>query len=336
MEYWYSEPERNADRVSYSAASDRADLSDPYAFHQGDRSPQNRSTPTFDPYDFNQGGSRVSPRPTETPDLPPTRIDSNPGGDVPLPPLPDLQNKPREVKLPDGASNVMDSEGRIILTASADGSKTREVRYGDQSDPSKITQVTIDHNRVYTRNPDGRSWTYEVDGQPAGTWYGDIHMSAKGEYSFEDDRTGDKRKFAANTAEIRDNTQPRPDCPDGNCNQPAIRGGCYDQTSYNDGGCYNNQRNYYDGGCNNQRNYYDGGCSDQRNYYYGCPQGYASYRPYHGGGQAARFGAQVLSGMASYGMHRYAYPGYYPGYYSGGNMLGQVIGRAIFGGHRRW
>lgn len=320
------------------------DAWDPYSFNQGERSgPQ----PKWDPFDFNQGTDRNLPKPPQPnfprPDSPqPPRPDVPipPKPDVPLPPMPD-SHSPHEIRLPDGARNVTDDQGRVILTASADGSKTREVLYGDSADPTKVMQVTIDHDRTYTRNPDGRSWSYSVNGQPSGTWYGDVHMSAKGDYSFEDDSTGEKRKFAPNTSEISDPSQTRP--------QPNDGGGCnqyYPQR--NDGGCNQYYPRPYDGGgCNqyyqqpiSQSGYYHhnrpvrGGYYNQANYSEGsCQPGYANGGPY-----GARFGGggQFLAGMAAgYGMPRYyGYPGYGGGAFAGA-LVGGIIRNAIFG-HRRW
>ena len=217
MDDCFALAESRASRVAYNGESggDR----DPFSFHQGAQ-----PKPDWDPYSFHQEGKpgtkpgTVTPLPTDTnpgpkpPEPTPTKPGDNvpkPTDTVPLPPLPDQVN-PREVKLADGAVNRFDAQGRVVLTAAADGSKVREVRYEDQADPQRVTQVIIDQNRVYTRNSDGQSWDYAVNGRPSGTWYGDIHMSKQGEYSFEDASTGAQRKFAPNTKEITPTPQPGP------------------------------------------------------------------------------------------------------------------------------
>ena len=202
MDDCFALAESRASRVAYNGES--GGDSDPFSFHQGAQ-----PKPDWDPYSFHQEGKpgtkpgTVSPLPTDTNPGP------KPTDTVPLPPLPD-QVIPREVKLADGAVNRFDAQGRVVLTASADGSKVREVRYEDQADPLRVTQVIIDQNRVYTRNSDGQSWDYAVNGRPSGTWYGDIHMSKQGEYSFEDASNGAQRKFAPNTKEITPSPQPGP------------------------------------------------------------------------------------------------------------------------------
>lgn len=314
MENWFSQPERKNTRETANAASDSTNSSDPYSFHQGDRS----TPPNWDPYGYHQGDKQVTPVPKPMEPVNPVL----PRPDVPLPVLPEV-HKPHQMKLQDGALIGTDEQGRVILTYAADGSKTREVRYGDAADPAKVTQVIIDHNRSYSRNSDGRSWAYQVNGQASGTWYGDVHMSPKGEYSFEDYTTGAHRRFAPNTTEIIDSSQvqPRP-VQDGGCNTyypaPVHRPGHHNNRPM--GGRFYNPSSYSDSSCSSQA--------------------YSSCNPYYGGNPGVQFGAQVLAGMAGYGMQRYAgYPGYYPAYYGGGNVanaVGQVIGRAILGHHRRY
>lgn len=208
MEDCFALPSRGS-RVSYTGESG-SDQNDQFNYHQG-----GRSAPDWDPYGFHQQGKpgtgtdsvpRTMPKLDTVPLPKPGETAPTPNDTLPLPPLPDRQ-PPREVRLQDGAINKFDELGRVVFTGSADGRKTREVRYEDQNNAERVTQVIIDRNRVYTRNADGNSWSYQVNGRPSGTWYGDVHMNRQGEYSFEDATTGVQRKFAPNTQEI---TQPGP------------------------------------------------------------------------------------------------------------------------------
>ncbi len=208
-------------RVNYG---EEAVKQDPFGYHQNGDSSNNSSynadaqaRPNWDAYSYYQDKSPTARNNSDMPpkwNVPPAADIQLPKTDVQLPATDSNNNKAREIRLPDGAVNRFDDQGRCTFTGSADGRKSREVKYEDQSDPNKITQVTIDQNRVYTRNADGRSWSLQVNGQQAGTWYGDVHMSKTGEYSIEDHRTGEQRKFASNTAEL---TQPRDNqnCPPG-------------------------------------------------------------------------------------------------------------------------
>lgn len=363
-------PEKDSKRVAFNGepGADKLDL---FSFHQGDGAgtKAGNGAPSWDPFDFHQksvnpgrdAGPPQPPKPGDTTPQPPSPSDTN----LPLPPLPDKVG-PREIKLPDGALNMLDENGRVVLTRAADGSKTREVRYQDQADPTRVTQVIIDQSRIYTRNADGRSWTCEVNGQPAGTWYGDVHMSTKGEYSLEDDRTGEQRKFAANTAEISNRAQ-QGDCTvQNNCNtnyrpeadsryyQPqqqyypqqryVQQEQCYPQQQYYSQQRYVPQQQYYPQQQYHPQRYMpQQQCYPQQQSYYndgGCnTPGY-----YRNGNVGAQIGASVLNGMLYSTMPHYGYRpygGYYGGYGGGnigGAIVGSLIGRAIMGGghHRRW
>jgi hypothetical protein len=204
-------------RVAYNSEQ-ISEQNDPYGFNQGERS----NAPNWDPYDFHQQNQPGRTNRDQTPKPgTPTELPKPPEPGIPLPKLPDA---PRETRLPDGALLVSDSKGRICVTGSADGSKTREVRYAASGDEQKIDQVVIDHNRVYTRNGDSRTWSYTVNGQPGGTWYGEVHMSPNGEYSIEDDTTRQIRKFASNTTEIteQENVEARARAGNANLRQAQV------------------------------------------------------------------------------------------------------------------
>ena len=346
---------------------------DPFGFHQGGKPGDQGTaggnnpggTPDWDPYNFNQQpgkpGNDTVPRWTVPKDT------TQPRTDVPLPPIPEL-GKPRELRLQDGAINKFDEQGRCTFTGSADGSKTREVRYNDPTSPEKVTQVIIDRNRVYTRTGD-RTWNYEINGQPQGTWHGDVHMSKQGEYSFEDDRRGQQRKFAPNTAEINPPQDADPNVAAqrsryrvGNCQpcqpyypqeQQQYRPQQQPQAYYNpedgqpiqgyrpysqpvqyqpDNRYYQPVRQqYYDDG-----RYYDrgGGCYDRGS---GCGTYNNNYRSHYGGN--GDFGRAVAAGVLNSVMYRsgMGYGGYYGGYgrgyggYYGGYGGGNIAG-AVVGG----
>lgn len=359
-------------RVNYG---EEAVKQDPFGYHQkGDSTSNNNannsnSRPNWDAYSYYQD---KSPNARNNSDMPP-KWNVPPAQDVVIT-RPDTPNNPkvennqaREIRLQDGAVNRFDEQGRCTFTGSADGRKSREVKYEDQNDPNKITQVIIDQNRVYTRNPDGRSWSLQVNGQQAGTWQGDVHMSKNGEYTIEDYRTGEQRKFAPNTAEL---TQPRDrqNCPPGtDCSgngqaeyyrRPAQTEFCqpgqpcrpyyqqpqYDQyrrapqTEYCQPGqpCrpYYQQPQYdqYGQPIQGTRGYDQGGCypQPQRG---GCNQSYdRGYGGCSSGYGGNGFGRSVVSGMVNSMMYR-GYGGYGGGFYPrmGGYYGGGNIGGAIVG-----
>lgn len=327
-------------------ASERPAQIDPFSFHQkGDGA--GNATPNWDPYGFHQNGPKdTAPKPG-TPDLPQPRPDVP----IPLPPMPDAPKR-TEIRLPDGALNVKDELGRVVLTVSADGRKSRGVEYGDQSDPSKVTRVTIDNSRVYTRNADGKSWTCQSD-RGTCTWYGDVRMSASGEYYMEDHRTGERRRFAANTQEIVDaNTRAasrQGGCSTGDCS--SGNGRYYynprSQYDYRSGSCYPQQDIYRDYYRQQQQDYYRSQQDYYRSQHYYRPQDYYHQGRYYDNGgcnSGSRFGPSFVASMVNSAMpyrSGWGYPGggYYPGYHRGnigGNIAGAVVGglinRAIWSG----
>lgn len=107
--------------------------------------------------------------------------------------IPKVEAAPRTVKLEDG-SYTRDAQGRVTEMVSADGSTKRNFKYGDPSNPNRVTSLTINDKTefkylgpVTTNGQPLKENGHEVNGysvyqngQLAGNWAGILDVDKKG------------------------------------------------------------------------------------------------------------------------------------------------------------
>ncbi len=213
--------------------------------------------PVFDVMQYLESGRSLSGRPL--PPLPQLTIDRSDAGREPAgtdrqispppPPGRDLEGDGQGTRrLSDGATLSFDGKGRVIATVSADGNKMREVFYENPANESQVSRVIIDRQRSYVRRGDGSTWDVLVNGNPAGNWFGDIRMSAQGEYSFTDYTTGQTRRFRPDTRELAASVE-QTGRSDSQTYLPEYRP--YQGPSDN-GGCWQGESGWDNSGCSRQ------------------------------------------------------------------------------------
>jgi hypothetical protein len=203
-----SPPQNIGGRYQYDGAAGTQTLEPPLAETvQPPLTPVYRSDAAVQPP---QIPSEVSAQPvapqTSYPAESPTGVQGQPAAEAaqfaPAQPGVPQETQYRRYTLDDGSLNIVDDQGRVVLTQSADGTRSRQVAYGDPNNADVVTEVIIDGTNHYVRNADRGSWTMDTNGNYVGIWYGDIKMSRNGEYSFDDSYNGEHRVFANNVQEI--------------------------------------------------------------------------------------------------------------------------------------